>query len=242
MSAAMDSLLTWAPVLAAALLAGLAGTPHCLGMCGGISAALGCPRRAPEARGLMPDAPLLALQFGRLCGYGLLGALAGFAGANLAAKGMGQLPLTGPSLRLALALIMVLIGLQIAGGYHPLGALERLGEPLWRWARGPAVRLRHRTGLPARFAAGLLWALLPCGLLYGMLAAAAASGSALHGTLLLGSFGLGTMPALLVSALLPARLFAAAGSRRRGLGLLVAGSGLWVALMPLLLTVGGHSH
>lgn len=238
----MGSLLTWAPLLTAALLAGLAGTPHCLGMCGGISAALGCPRRPPGASGILPDAPLLALQLGRLCGYGLLGTLAGFAGANLAAEGMGQLPLSGPNLRLALALIMVLIGLQIAGGRPPLGALERLGEPLWRRARGTAARLRQRSNLSARFVAGLLWALLPCGLLYGMLAAAAASGSALHGGLLLVSFGLGTLPALLASALLPARLFAIAGSRRRSLGLLVAVSGLWVALMPLLLIVGGQSH
>ncbi len=236
------SLLAWAPLPLAALLAGLAGTPHCLGMCGGISAALGCPRQVPGAVGLRPDGPLLALQAGRLCGYGLLGALAGLAGANLAARGMGELPLSGPNLRLALALMMVLIGLQIAYGRAPLGALERLGDPLWRRVQRPAARLRHRAGLPARFAAGLLWALLPCGLLYGMLAAAAASGSALHGALLLVSFGLGTLPALLASAMLPARLFALAGSGRRGLGLLVAGSGLWVALMPLLLTAGAHMH
>ncbi|HVT34883.1 MAG TPA: sulfite exporter TauE/SafE family protein, partial [Nevskiaceae bacterium] len=44
------------------------------------------------------------------------------------------------------------------------------------------------------FMRGLLWAALPCGILYGVLALCALAGDAARGALLAAAFGLGTVP------------------------------------------------
>ena len=68
----------------------------------------------------------------------------------------------------------------------------RLG---WRW---PEMSISRRI----RFASlGLVLGFLPCGLLYGALAAAAASASALGGLFAMAAFALGTIPALLAVGL-----------------------------------------
>jgi sulfite exporter TauE/SafE len=67
--------------------------------------------------------------------------------------------------------------------------------------------------LPGSFAAGLLWGWLPCGLVYGALAAAALAGSPARGAAAMLAFGLGTLPNLLAIGIAAARMRALAGSR-----------------------------
>jgi hypothetical protein len=59
--------------------------------------------------------------------------------------------------------------------------------------------------LPRAYSVGLLWGLLPCGLVYSVLVTALVAGSPANGALVMLAFGAGTLPSLLaVGALLPA--------------------------------------
>jgi sulfite exporter TauE/SafE len=177
---------------AALLLAGLAGSlVHCLGMCGPF--VLGQVIADSEhARGKygewqrLAGASLLPYHLGRLTTYTVLGALAGAATAFFAAT-TGFAWLSAALLVLS-ALLMMLqaIGLALGTG-SPLSSLvSRLAAPV-----GAS---RHPVG---RYVLGLVLGLLPCGLLYGALAAAAGTGSAHGGAVAMLAFGAGTMPALI---------------------------------------------
>jgi sulfite exporter TauE/SafE len=66
-------------------------------------------------------------------------------------------------------------------------------------ARHRAPRTPHRPDRPQDgLLLGRVLGFLPCGFLYGALAVAAASGSALRGALAMLAFGLGTVPSLVV--------------------------------------------
>lgn len=217
--------------LFAALLAGLVGSVHCLGMCGGIAAALGMAGggRASFA---------IAYSAGRIASYAVAGAIAGAIGAGLAgAAGLG------PWLRLVMGLVLVLLGLQIAINLRLLAPLEAAGARLWRRLAPLARRFVPPRHAGQALALGALWGWLPCGLVYGMLAAAAASGTAGHGALFMAVFGLGTAPAMVGLAWAGGRggqwLTA---RRRRALGWLLVAFGAWTAATPLMHMTRGHDH
>jgi hypothetical protein len=172
-------------------LAGLAGSMHCVGMCGGFACALGGDARGPAA-GLLRHA---VYNTGRLCSYCFLGALAAVAGALLVGH-HGEPGAVGAAQRL-LALVsgglMVFVGLRFLGLFH-LPAAGAQGE-------GRLVRLLKgvlRTpGFAAPLAFGVLNGLLPCPLVYAFVAQAAASGGPLQAVQVMTAFGLGTFPAML---------------------------------------------
>jgi hypothetical protein len=197
----------------ALFLVGLASGAHCVGMCGGIVAAFSAPQP------LVPAASLwrrqLAFNAGRVSSYAAAGALAGLLGAG--AYALGAAP-AQQLLQTVASLMLILIGLYLAGASGAAAWLERLGAPLWRRLQPLAVRLRAHS-----FAAGLVWGWLPCGLVYGALATAAAAGSAAGGALAMASFGLGTLPWLLGAGALALRLRAF----RVVAGSLVLAFGVW---------------
>lgn len=217
--------------LAAALLAGLVGSVHCFGMCGGISGALGMAGggRAGFA---------IAYSAGRIASYAVAGAMAGAIGAGLAgAAGLG------PWLRLVMGLVLVLLGLQIAVNLRLLAPLEAAGARLWQRLAPVARRFVPPRHAGQALALGALWGWLPCGLVYGMLAAAAGSGTAANGALFMAVFGLGTAPAMVGLAWASGRgghwLTA---RRRRALGWLLVAFGAWTAATPLWHMSGSHGH
>lgn len=85
----------------------------------------------------------------------------------------------------------------------------------------------------SKFFLGLLTPLLPCGLLYAILAKAAASGGAFDGALTMGLFAAGTVPAL---ALLGSGASVLSARLRRRAELVAAGA---VVLMGILLVLRG---
>lgn len=215
--------------LASVFVVGLLGGGHCLGMCGGIMGALSL------ASGAGPRWLRLALyNAGRLAGYGLLGLLAGFAGAGFAGH-------WDPALRLVAGLLLILMGLYLAGWWRALVWLERGGALLW-------VRLQplSRKLLPLRstwqaLPLGFLWGFLPCGLVYTALAYAAAQGSAPLGGLTMLAFGLGTLPAVLAGGLLAEQLrHLVAHQRTRSVSaLLLMAFGFWTLFSAW---PGTHGH
>ncbi|WP_051212297.1 urease accessory protein UreH domain-containing protein [Rubritepida flocculans] len=188
------------PALMGALfLAGLAGgLTHCLGMCGPFVLAQ-TAAIAPDALGggalrRLTGAALLPYHAGRAIGYGLLGALAGGAGA-LFAQASG--------VRFLAAGLLLLAGLlMLAQASARLSAwLPRLPAP--PFARALEARLAPLMAAPTGWRGvrlGVFLSALPCGLLYAALAGAAASGSALAGALAMVAFVAGTMPALMALA------------------------------------------
>jgi hypothetical protein len=100
-------------------------------------------------------------------------------------------------LRLLAALTLVLMGLQLTGQLKWLDQIARIGAPLWARLQ-PVSRQLLPIDRPAKaYAFGLIWGLLPCGLVYGMLALSVGFASPVQSSLFMGAFGLGTLPALL---------------------------------------------
>lgn len=211
------------------LVAGFASGVHCAGMCGGFVGAFSAARTVrmrDEPRAAAPEwLRQLALSAGRIASYATAGAIVGALGGAVAWIA-GALPVQTLLFVLANAML-VLAGLYIAGAGGGLGRLEALGAPLWRLLQPGAARLLGARTLHATFAAGMLWGWLPCGLVYGALAAAAFAGSPLRGAAAMLAFGLGTLPNLLVMGVAAARMRAWTGRRavRLAAGALVLGFG-----------------
>ena len=181
------------------LVGGLAGSLHCLGMCGPLVAAVEVARPGPFRAGSH-----LLMHAGRLVTYALLGLLAGLAGQALerggAAAGVqGVAALVGGA-----AMALFALGLL---GWIP-GRLGREVAPAAVGRLVGAMTGRHPLG---GFAIGLYWGLLPCGLVWAFLLRAAAAGSAIDGALVMLAFGAGTVPALLGAG----ALFGLSGPRVR---------------------------
>lgn len=176
--------------LLAAVVVGLMGSSHCLGMCGGISAVV-----VSDQQGADRYLRLLLYNSGRLLTYASLGAAMGLLGQQVVEWQQAGLW----ALRLLAAFMLIAMGLYISQLWQGLTVLERWGGVLWRRLQ-PLSRLL----LPARaywqlLALGMLWGLLPCGLVYSTLAWALALADGRHAALLMFCFGLGTLPAMLAT-------------------------------------------
>ena len=210
----------WALPLALAA-GGFASGLHCAGMCGGISAAFTLVKRERLWR------RQLAFNAGRITSYAAAGALAGTLG-SAATYAANVLP-AQIYLYFFASTFTVLAGTHLLGLGMPMRNLETLGMPLWRRIEPLAARLLPARTLPQSYAAGLAWGWLPCGLVYGALAAAVFGGGALEGALAMAAFGLGTLPWLLFAGIATARLRDWKGLRRAGGALLIAMGGLGIA-------------
>nr|WP_218573243.1 sulfite exporter TauE/SafE family protein [Pseudomonas sp. L-22-4S-12] len=218
-----------APLLVSALILGLLGGGHCLGMCGGLMGALTLAIPA-EQRGRRLRL-LLAYNLGRILSYAAAGVLIGLAGWAVASSPAAMV------LRVIAALLLITMGLYLAGWWSGLTRIEGLGRHLWRHLQPIASRLMPISSVPRALLLGAIWGWLPCGLVYSTLLWAASQGSALDSGLLMLAFGLGTWPVLLATGMAAERLTAVL--RRRGVrmagGLLVILFGLWT--LP-----GPHQH
>lgn len=228
----------WWPGLAGAVTLGLAGSVHCLGMCGGIAAAAGSRSQAGGA-GAAGVFAGITFNLGRIAAYMMLGAAAG----ALVGAALGPFPVRpfAIALRALAGLLMFAMGLSLLTG-RDLLALERAGGHVWRRLRPLAGRA---IGLPApvRFASlGLLWGFLPCGLVYSALVLAATSGTATLGAATMLAFGAGTLPAMLAVTLAGAaftRAFSGLRTRRLA-GVLMMLFAVWTAFGTLAPHPPGH--
>lgn len=182
-------------LLVSALLMGVLGSTHCVVMCGGV-VAMTCSALPLARRGcVLAQLPhVLGYNVGRIVSYAAAGAAAGALGTTL--QSLGIVEQAGLGLRFAAGVVMIAVGLYLAGFAGGLRWIERVGEPVWRRIAPLARRLVPvRTPVQA-FALGLLWGWLPCGLVYAALAAAVTSGSWLGGAATMAAFGAGTLPTL----------------------------------------------
>lgn len=217
------------PQLLSALILGLLGGGHCLGMCGGLMGALSLA--IPAERRHQRLRLLVAYNVGRILSYTAAGLLLGLAGWALASGPLATV------LRSIAGLLLIAMGLYLAGWWSGLTRIEALGRGLWRRLQPITRRFMPVTSLPRALLLGGLWGWLPCGLVYSTLLWAASQGDALHSAALMFAFGLGTLPVLLATGLAAERLVGLL--RRRGVR--VAG-GLLVILFGLWTLPGPHQH
>jgi sulfite exporter TauE/SafE len=217
------------PLLGSALVLGLLGGGHCLGMCGGLMGALTLAI-PPEQRGRRLRL-LLAYNLGRVLSYACAGLLLGLAGWAVASSPAAL------ALRVVAALLLIAMGLYLAGWWSGLTRIEALGRGLWRHIQPVASRLLPVSSLPRALLLGALWGWLPCGLVYSTLLWAASQGNAGYSAALMLAFGLGTWPVLLATGLAAERVNSLLRRRsvRMAGGLLVILFGLWT--LP-----GPHQH
>lgn len=217
------------PLLASALILGLLGGGHCLGMCGGLMGALTLAI-PPEQRSRRLQL-LLAYNLGRISSYALAGLLLGLAG-----WAVGNSP-AALLMRVAAGVLLICMGLYLAGWWSGLTRVEALGRHLWKHLQPLSKRLMPVSSIPQALCLGAIWGWLPCGLVYSSLLWAASQGSPLQSGLLMFTFGLGTLPVLLATGLAAERLT----SLLRNQGVRIA-AGLLVMLFGLWTLPGPHQH
>ncbi len=173
-----------------ALLLGLAGSVHCVAMCGAPSAAA---VRACGGSAAGRDA-WSAFHLGRLCGYALAGAVAG-ASVGALARWSSWSPAIRPLWTL-LHVAALALGLWLLLHGRQPEWLERLGRGGRPDARPEAGGWQRIQGPAKAGAAGLAWVAWPCGLLQSALMVAALANDAAGGALVMTSFAVASAPAL----------------------------------------------
>lgn len=206
------------------LLMGLAGGPHCVAMCGAACAGLA------QAAGARRGQALTAFQLGRLLGYSLLGAL-----AAASVQGLGWLTTQSAAIRpvwTLLHLAAMALGVLLMLQARQPAWLDQAARRLWAKVRA----FNDRYGRAAPWMVGMLWALMPCGLLYSALMVAALTSTPRDGAMTMALFALGSSVSLWAGPWLWLRLQTlgdgAWGMRLAGLALFsVSAWGLWMDLV-----------
>lgn len=174
--------------LLSAFLIGVAGSVHCVGMCGGIVGAF--TMLLPKEKSHWPF--MVAYNSGRILSYALAGGITGYLGAVLSHKVSFGLNI----LQLISGLFLLLLGLYLGNWWRVLSHLESLGSHVWKRISPMSKRFLPMKSALQAFPYGVIWGWLPCGLVYSTLTWSMASGSAINGALTMFAFGLGTLPAL----------------------------------------------
>lgn len=225
--------------LASAFILGLFSTVHCVGMCGGIIGALSLslPETVRQQR-LQHVVFITIYNIGRILSYSFAGLVVGYIGAEAASyTDMSG----GPSiLRYTGVVLMIAIGLYLAGWFPQLSRVERIGVPIWKVLEPIGRKLVPVNTMPKALLYGLVWGWLPCGMVYFVLVWALTSGSATQGALTMAAFGLGTLPSLVATGLAMSSLkrFTQSKTVRQVVGGLV----IAMAIGSLFIPMGSHKH
>lgn len=236
--------MTWALFLAAFSM-GLFGSPHCLGMCGGIVTAFGLSMQ--HVSDSKKNGLILTYHVGRLISYSLLGLIASLVGVAIF-----QSIMSNSAPRIVLGAVLMLIGLAMLG--LPLfNHLEKVGMRFWQSLAPLRKKVFPIDSFGKALFAGLLWGFLPCGLVYGALMMAIAGNNIATGAALMFVFGLGTMPMLIATQKTVGMLQSSIKNfRLRQInGVIMMLSGLAVIFIPMMMhhnhnhgshNQGSHSH
>jgi sulfite exporter TauE/SafE len=196
--------VTDATSLGLAFVAGLLGSGHCVGMCGGLVSA--CFLRLARFRRNV--ACHAAYHAARLAVYALAGAIA--AGLGEVLPQTGRFGFAQGILQIVAGLALVALGLDLMGklpfslgvGFGPLA-----------WSRRLLTAALDRGPIVGALLAGLANGLMPCALTLAMAIKATTAGAAVDGALLMLTFGAGTLPSMLGIGVASTRLSVAGRAR-----------------------------
>ena len=204
-------------------LLGFFGGGHCVGMCGGLSSAFALQLPPHIHRFWL----ILLLNIGRITSYVIIGVLMGAIGQI--GISLDETRWLQNGLYVAANLLLLFLGLYLAGLSTTVAKIENLGRPIWRRLNPLLNRLLPIKSVPACFGVGVLWGWLPCGLVYSASLYSLGSGSAAQGGLYMLAFALGTLPNLLAMGLFATQLKGWLQNRNVRLvaGLLVCAWAIW---------------
>lgn len=182
-------------MILSALILGLMGSLHCVGMCGPIAFMLPVDRTNNVKKFIQ----IFIYHFGRLLAYGILGLVFGLLGKGLFVFGMQQ------KLSIAIGVLMIVVMLIPYKTFSKYNFSKPVYKIIGKVKNRLGKELQKKT--PDTFLTiGFLNGFLPCGLVYMALFGAIAMGDAIQGSLYMMIFGAGTIPlmttAIYFSALL----------------------------------------
>jgi len=173
--------------MGSAFVMGLAGSLHCIGMCGPLAFSLPVSHTNNKAR----LAGGLIYNSGRITTYSVMGVLFGTAG--------GFLINTNWQAKLSITLgILILLYLFIPKKMGHVYKTGFLNKP-FLFLRQSLAKLFASKKYSSLFSIGLLNGLLPCGLVYLALGSSLITSEPLAGFTFMFFFGLGTFPAMLAA-------------------------------------------
>lgn len=218
-----------------ALLMGLAGSPHCVSMCGAACTAL-CAGPAGSGTGLV-QSRLLSFHAARLLSYAVAGGVVA-SSVDLMARWGQTVSVLRPLwvlvhlAALGLGLYLLWQGRQPAW-FSQLGrASPQLAMTPVKWAGGRSPDGRRGGGASSLRAgvAGLAWVAWPCGLLQSALVVAALADGAWGGAGTMAAFAVGSAIGLLLGPALFLRLLKRDVDEARGMSWAIRLAGLGLAL------------
>ncbi|MFC0605075.1 sulfite exporter TauE/SafE family protein [Winogradskyella pulchriflava] len=170
-------------MLISALILGLLGSLHCVGMCGPIAFMLPVDR----SNSFKKVSQIGVYHIGRIVAYSLIGLVFGLVGKSLYLFGMQQ------QLSIIIGILMIVIVVlphKIIGKYNLSKPLYKLISKV-KSSLGKALKKKTADTF---LTIGFLNGFLPCGLVYMAVFGSIATGSLLEGSLYMVLFGIGTIP------------------------------------------------
>jgi sulfite exporter TauE/SafE len=166
-----------------AFLAGLAGSIHCVGMCGPLALSLPFSRFSKYQKWLA----IILYNLGRVGAYSTIGLIVGLLGRGINWFGLTQI-------------ISIVLGAIILVSVVLPRLLKKksIHMPAWinRYQINALQYLMKKQTVGWMFLVGIMNGFLPCGLVYMAVAAALVAGSVGNAMLFMIFFGIGTIPAM----------------------------------------------
>ncbi len=166
-----------------ALIFGLLGSFHCVGMCGPVAFLLPVDR----SNNFKKIIQIFIYHSGRILAYSSIGFLFGVAGKSLSIFGFQQ------QLSIGIGVLMMIFILLPKKSINKFTFSKPLYGIISRVKSAMGKELKKKTP-DTFFTIGFLNGFLPCGLVYMAVFGALDSGSALKGSLYMALFGIGTIP------------------------------------------------
>jgi len=169
----------------AAFMTGLAGSLHCVGMCGPLAMAIPFQNHA----GLPRVTSLLLFHTGRIFTYSLLGLVFGLAGNSIYLAGLEQW--------FSILVGATLLILTVRYYFFRRSSVPTWLMPFYRGLQKKMNIFLHSRSMAGYWMLGAANGLLPCGMVYFAIAGALLSQQVTHSILFMFFFGIGTLPAMM---------------------------------------------
>jgi len=170
-------------MLYSALILGLLGSFHCIGMCGPIAFVLPLNRE----NNLKKVLQIGLYHFGRLLSYSFIGLIFGLIGKGLFLMGFQQ------RISILIGVLMIVVTLVPVRIFNKYNFSKPLYLVIGKVKSNLGKLLKQKSN-KALFTIGILNGFLPCGMVYMALIGSIATSNASLGTLYMFIFGLGTIP------------------------------------------------
>jgi sulfite exporter TauE/SafE len=173
-------------MLLSAIIFGLLGSFHCIGMCGPIAFMLPVDRQKPVKTFFQ----IVSYHLGRLFTYSLIGLLFGFLGKGFYFFGFQQ----HLSIIVGVSMILIVLFPKV---FQKINFSKSISNVIFKIKNSLGKELKKK-GNDTFFTIGFLNGFLPCGLVYMAIFGALATSNAVSGSLYMFLFGLGTVPLMTV--------------------------------------------